>query len=189
MSDRGFLVIISAPSGTGKSTVIRKFLAEHPKMVHSISCTTRKPRPEKHDAHDYHFIEREQFLEWIDHGKLAEWAEYCGNYYGTPREPLDAWMADGKIVLLDLEVVGGTKLKELYKDDAISIFLLPPSEEELKRRLSSRGTDSVEAQEKRLKTAMFEITYKDRYDFNVVNDNLEHACAEIEAIIKNRMKG
>jgi len=182
---RGFLVIITAPSGTGKSTVIKRFLKKHPDMVHSKSCTTRKVRSEV-DAGDYHFMGAEVFEKMIAENKFAEWAEYCGNFYGTPREPLDDWLTKGKIVLLDLEVVGGTKLKELYGDDAVSIFLLPPSENELKRRLSSRGTDSEAAQQKRLKTALFEITYRDRYDFCVINDDLERACGEIHEIIRKK---
>ena len=183
MGKRGRLVIITAPSGTGKSTVIRHFLKSHPNMVHSISCTTRKTRPDSRDAGDYQFIDKDTFKKWIDEGKFAEWAEYVGNFYGTPREPLDRWLEEGVFVLLDLEVIGGTKLKDLYKDDAISIFLLPPDEEELKRRLSGRGTDSSEVQARRLKTALMEMTYKDKYDHRVINDDLDRACKEIEKII------
>ncbi|MBT3182019.1 MAG: guanylate kinase [Deltaproteobacteria bacterium] len=183
MGERGRLIIITAPSGTGKSTVIRRFMETHPDMIHSISCTTRKTRPDKRDAGDYTFIDKETFQSWIDQGKFAEWAEYVGNFYGTPREPLDKWLEEGTFVLLDLEVVGGTELKDLYKEDAISIFLLPPNEEELKRRLSSRGTDSEEVQQERLRTALVEMTYKDKYDHRVVNDDLDRACKEIEKII------
>lgn len=185
---RGLLVIISAPSGTGKTSVIRRFMSTHPDMIHSISCTTRSVRPDRKDAHDYHFMDEGTFQKWIDDGKLAEWAPYCGNLYGTPKEPLDRWLAEGKFVLLDLEVVGGTKLKDLYKDDAVSIFLLPPSEEELKRRLFGRGTDSDEARALRLKTALFEMTYKDKYDHQVINDDLERACNEIETIMNEKAK-
>jgi guanylate kinase len=181
---KGRLIIISAPSGTGKTTVIRRFLAKHPNMIHSKSATTRKVRPDKTDAGDYIFLDRNTFEAWVDRGKLAEWVEYCGNFYGTPKEPIDKAIAEGKDVLLDLEVIGGTKLKSMYMDDAVSIFLMPPSTEELKRRLSSRGTDSAEAQKKRLETAMRELTYKDKYDHIVVNDELERACGEIEKILE-----
>lgn len=184
MKKRGRLIIISAPSGTGKSTVIRRFLKTHPNVVHSISCTTRRMRPDQRDVGDYTFIDQGTFEKWIGEKKFAEWALYCGNFYGTPREPLDRWIEEGKFVLLDLEVIGGTKLKDLYRDDAISIFLLPPSEEELRRRLSQRGTDSEGAQAKRLKTALMEMTYQDRYDYRVINDDLERACEKIEEIMK-----
>lgn len=186
MAKRGYLVIITAPSGTGKSTVIKRFLDTHPDMVHSISCTTREVRSEG-DSGDYRFIDKDLFKRMIDEGKFAEWAEYCGNFYGTPRKPIDDWIASGVIVLLDLEVIGGTKLKNLYGDDAISVFLLPPNEEELKRRLSHRGTDSAKAQQKRLKTALMEMTYQDKYDYRVINDDLDVACKEIENIIKSKM--
>lgn len=183
MNRRGRLFIISAPSGTGKSTVIRRFLSLHPNFIHSKSCTTRPMRADKRDAGDYHFIGKDEFQRRIEEGGFAEWAEYCGNFYGTPKEPLDKWLNDGKLVLLDLEVVGGTRLKDLYKSDATSIFLLPPTEAELRRRLSSRGTDSPEAQRVRLETALMELKYKDRYDYQVINDDLDKACREIEDII------
>jgi len=176
-------IIISAPSGTGKTTVIRRFLSSHPGLTFSVSCTTRPIRPGDVDGRDYHFIDEKVFRAGIKEGMFAEWSDYCGNLYGTPKGPLDDWLAEGKDVLLDLEVIGGTKLKALYGDRAISIFLVPPSEEELKRRLFGRGTDSPEAQKKRLETAHMEMTYKEKYDYQVINDDLDKACEEIEKII------
>ncbi|MBU4484350.1 guanylate kinase [bacterium] len=183
--NRGKLIIISAPSGTGKTTVIERFLSTHPKTVHSISWTTRPVRGDEKQGAYYYHVEKDEFEKGIKEGKFAEWAEYVGNYYGTPKAQLEDWLTHGKFVLLDLEVVGGTTLKSLYKDDAISIFLLPPSEDELKKRLSRRATDSAEVQQRRLQTALMELTFKDRYDFQVVNDDLDGACSEIEKIINN----
>lgn len=183
MKKKGRLIIISAPSGTGKTSVIQRFLATHPDMKYSISCTTRPIRGKEIDGKDYHFLDEKIFKEWVQKGKLAEWAKYCGHLYGTPKEPIDNAIANGKDVLLDLEVIGGTKLKELYKENAISIFLLPPSDKELRKRLSKRKTDSEEMQRARLKTAMMEMTYKDKYDYQVINDDLEMACREIEKIL------
>lgn len=180
---RGKLIVISAPSGAGKTTVIRCLTAKHPEMVHSISCTTRPPRPDSMDRRDYTFTDKKKFKRWIEEGRFAEWAEVHDHLYGTPREPLDEWILDGVDVLLDVDVVGGINLKKLYKDDAVLIFLLPPSIEELKKRLSHRATDSKEAQELRLKNALKELTYKNKYDYQVINDDLDRACAKIEKII------
>jgi len=183
MPKRGKLVIITAPSGTGKSTLIRRFLEKHPDVIHSKSCTTRKVRDDKRDAGDYIFIDRSTFKRWISEGKLVEWAEYCGNLYGTPKEPLDRWLEEGKYILLDLEIIGGTKLKKFYGDDTITIFLLPPNDEELKRRLDARGTDSADARKARLERAIHEMEHSGEYDYSVINDDLDRACDEIESIV------
>lgn len=180
---KGRLIIISAPSGTGKTSVIRKFLSTHPNMIHSISCTTRPMRPDKADKADYHFIDEETFRAWIDKGKFAEWAKVHGHFYGTPKEPLDEWLKKGRDVLLDVDVMGGMNLKKMYGNRAVSIFLVPPTDEELGRRLSKRGTDSAEAQALRLKNALKEMTCRDEYDYRVVNDVLDRACLEIEKIL------
>ncbi|MFH1873952.1 MAG: guanylate kinase [Pseudomonadota bacterium] len=186
MNKKGRLIIISAPSGTGKTSVIQRFLFTHPHMMHSVSCTTRSKRGQEVDGKDYHFIDELTFKTWIKENKFAEWAKYCGHIYGTLKEPLDKAIEQGKDVLLDLEVIGGTKLKDIYQDKAISIFLLPPSDQELRRRLSQRKTDSEQAQQARLKTALMELTYKDKYDYQVINDDLERACQEIEDILSSR---
>lgn len=180
---KGRLIIISAPSGTGKTTVINKFLSQHPKMVHSISCTTRPMRSGEVNGRDYHFIDKKTFEKWISENKLAEWANVHNNMYGTPKEMLDNWLSEGRDVLLDIDVVGAANLKKLYKKNSISIFLLPPSEEELKKRLTMRATDSKEVQALRLKNALEEIQHKDEYDYQVINDDLDRACKEIEEII------
>lgn len=183
MKKPGRLIIIAAPSGTGKTTVIRRFLATHPRMIHSVSWTTRPMRPGDVDGRDYHFIDEAEFRRGIDGGVFAEWAEVHDHFYGTPREPLDCWLAEGRDVLLDVDVVGSLNLKKAYGDRAIAIFLVPPTMEELKRRLFSRGTDSPEQQQIRLRNALAEMAAKGKFDHQVVNDDLEQACQEIERII------
>lgn len=184
MQKTGRLIIIAAPSGGGKTTVIKHFLATHPDVVHSISCTTRPPRPGEENGKYYHHLDRKTFEEGIKTGQFAEWAEVHNNFYGTPKEPINKWLAEGKNVLLDLDVVGSLNLKKIYKDRSITIFIMPPSIEELKQRLARRGTDSKEIQELRLKNALMEITQKDKFDYVVVNDVLNRICREIEEIIK-----
>ncbi|MFH0799529.1 MAG: guanylate kinase [Pseudomonadota bacterium] len=183
MKRKGRLIIVTAPSGTGKTSVIHRFLSAHPDMIHSVSCTTRPIRKGEVDGRDYHFIDREEFSKGIDDGKFAEWAEVHNNFYGTPNAPLEAWLAAGTDVLLDVDVVGSLSLKKIYGGRAISIFLVPPTMDELKRRLALRGTDLAEVQALRLKNALTEMTFKDRFDHQVVNDVLDRACAEIGSII------
>ena len=179
----GRIIVISAPSGAGKTSVIHRLRARNDNMIHSVSATTRPMRKGEIDGRDYHFIDETTFKDWIGNGKLAEWNRVHNHGYGTPKEPLDKWLADGKDILLDLDVVGGLRLTEMYRDRAISIFLLPPSQEELVKRLNSRGTDSKEVRELRLKNAMKEMTYKDKFDHQVVNDALDKACFDIEGIL------
>jgi len=184
MNKTGRLIIMAAPSGAGKTSVIERFLATHPNTTHSISCTTRPPRPGEVDGEYYYHLDRKTFEDGIANDKFAEWAEVHDNLYGTPIEPLDSALRDGKNILLDLDVIGSLNLKKMYGDKAISIFILPPSMEELKKRLCGRASDSREQQELRLKNALTEITYKDKFDHQVVNDILENACREIEKIIE-----
>lgn len=181
---KGRLVIISAPSGTGKTSVIHHLLARHPNMIHSVSWTTRPKRSQEIDGKDYHFISEAEFRRGIKQGALAEWAEVHHAYYGTPKQPLETWLRVGRDVLLDLDVQGGMNLKKRYAEHSVSIFLLPPSEEELQRRLFQRRTESAAARRIRLANAKQEITFKDRYDHRVINDELEEACRAIEKILK-----
>lgn len=183
MPKSGRLIIIAAPSGGGKTSVIERLLATRKNAVHSISCTTRPERTGEVSGRYYHHIDRKTFEEGIAAGRFAEWAKVHGNLYGTPKEPLDNWLAEGKDVLLDLDVVGSMNLKGLYKDKAVTIFIIPPSMDELRKRLAGRGTDTKEAQELRLKNALEEIGHKDRFDHLVVNDTLDNACREIERIL------
>lgn len=183
MIRQGRLIIITAPSGTGKTSVIRKLLSIHLQMVHSVSWTTRPIRPGEVKGRDYCFIDEEAFRKGIANDRFAEWAEVHGHFYGTPRGPLNEWLKEGRDVLLDVDVVGCLNLKREYGDVAISIFLAPPNMEELKRRLSSRGTDTPDVQALRLKNALLEMKAKDRFDYSVVNDDLDRACEDIERIV------
>lgn len=179
----GRLIIISAPSGTGKTSVIQRLLQKYPEMIHSVSWTTRFKRPQETDGKDYHFVSEARFKKGIEEGGFAEWAEVHNAYYGTPIGPLEKWLSEGTDVLLDLDIHGAMNLKKIFGAKAITIFLLPPSEEELERRLLSRKTDSLKEQKTRLRNAKQEISQKGRYDFQVVNHDLEQACAEVEKIL------
>jgi guanylate kinase len=179
---KGQLYVISAPSGTGKTTVVRAILDRHPDLVESISYTTRDMRPGDRAGIDYHFVSTEEFKKLADEGFFAEWAEVYGNFYGTPKTPIAEAIGDGEKVILDIDVQGGMSLKKLFPD-CMTIFLLPPSEEELVRRLRGRGTDAEGAIERRLATAKHELTYQDRYDKCVVNDEIQRTVGEIESLI------
>lgn len=179
----GRLIVVSSPSGGGKSSVIRRFLETHPNMIHSISCTTRPTRPEARDRGDYHFIDKPIFEKWIAEDKFVEWAEVHNNLYGTLKEPLQKALDSGTDVLLDLDVVGGTNVKKIFGKRAVTIFILPPSIDELKKRLDDRGTDSEKVKTLRLQNALRELKYKDDYDYRVINDDLDEACLEIERIL------
>jgi len=181
----GRLIIISAPSGTGKTSVIHRLLEKYPQMIHSVSWTTRPKRDVEIDGKDYHFIDHAEFQKGIKEGLFAEWAGVHNWFYGTPKGPLEKWLQEGKEVLLDLDVQGGTRLKKLFTEKAISIFLLPPSVEELERRLSQRKTDSKKEREIRLENAKKEMIYKDQYDYQVINEKLEQAVREVEKILKS----
>ncbi|MDP2600296.1 MAG: guanylate kinase [Deltaproteobacteria bacterium] len=180
---KGRLVILSAPSGTGKTSVIQKLLKQYPRMIHSISCTTRSPRGGEKEGADYHFIPEQKFKQMIHDNEFAEWAEVHGCFYGTPKAPLDKWLLEERDVILDLDVQGGMRLKNLFGSRCLTIFLLPPSVEELIKRLSSRGTDSEEAKKLRIENARHELGFKDQYDFQVINRDLDQACKEIIEIL------
>lgn len=180
----GRLIVFVAPSGAGKTSVIRRILAAHPEMDYSISCTTRPMRPGESNGRDYHFLDEKSFREGIAQGKFVEWAEVHKHLYGTPRDYLDRALAEGRDVLLDLDVVGTLRTKELYDDRAVTIFLLPPSIEELRRRLTTRNTDAPAVRQLRLANAIEEMAFQDRFDYRVVNDDLQRACDEIEDILR-----
>lgn len=179
----GRLIIISAPSGTGKTSVIERFLKTHPNMIHSVSCTTRSMRKNETDGVEYHFISEAAFRKHVETGAFVEWAEVHNHLYGTLKRDLDVILKMGKEILLDLDVQGGLNLKRLYGDQALSIFLMPPSMKELKRRLSLRGTDSPEQLEVRLKNAEYEMLQKNNYDAVIMNSDLEKTCREIEKVL------
>ena len=182
MEKRGKTFIISGPSGVGKSTVLRTLFEGRDDLYFSISATTRAPRPAETPDVDYHFIEAETFRQWIEDGEFLEYAEYVGNFYGTPKKYVDAAMAEGKDVILDIEIQGAMQVHEL-RPDVVRIFIAPPSWEELERRLTARGTDSPEKVQKRLLRAKVELESAGGYDYFVINDTVENAVKELRAIM------
>lgn len=179
---RGRLFVISGPSGAGKSTVIGKLMEMRDDLAFSVSVTTRSPRPGEQDGVDYYFVDMERYNAMIADGELLEHAEFAGNGYGTPKIPVLKLMDQGKNVLLDIEVQGAAQVKNAMSE-SISIFLAPPSMEELERRLRGRGTETEEKIIQRLETARHELTLADRYDYRVINDDPLQAAKELNAII------
>lgn len=180
--ERGSLIVVSGPSGCGKGTVIQEFLKSHKDAWLSISCTSRDPRPGDVPNESYYFITREEFEEKIEKGEFLEYAEYNKNYYGTPKEKIEERLAKGIDVILEIEVQGALKVKELVPE-AICIFIMPPSMKELKKRLVGRGTESKEKVLGRFKTAYQEINNVTRYNYVVTNDDVENAVAKMSAIL------
>lgn len=180
--ERGSLIVVSGPSGCGKGTVIQEFLKSYKDAWLSISCTSREPRPGDVPNESYYFITREEFEEKIEKGEFLEYAEYNKNYYGTPKEHIEERLAKGIDVILEIEVQGALKVKELVPE-AICIFIMPPSMKELKKRLVGRGTESKEKVLGRFKTAYQEINNVTRYNYVVTNDDVENAVAKMSAIL------
>lgn len=180
---KGLLLVISAPSGGGKGTILRQLFAQEENLVMSVSATTRQPREGEQDGREYYFLTKEAFLEKAEAGQMLEFAQFVGNYYGTPRKPVEDWMDQGRDVVLEIEVQGGARVKELMPE-SVSIFIMPPSMEVLAKRLRGRGTEDEETVLRRLATAKEEIPQAAQYDYVVVNDRLEDAVEEIRAIIR-----
>jgi guanylate kinase len=180
--ERGSLIVVSGPSGCGKGTVIQEFLKNNKDAWLSISCTSRDPRPGDIPNESYYFISRDEFEKKIENGEFLEYAEYNNNYYGTPKERIEERLAKGIDVILEIEVQGALKVKELVPE-AICIFIMPPSMKELKKRLVGRGTESKEKVLGRFKTAYQEINNVTRYNYVVTNDDVENAVAKMSAIL------
>ena len=187
MTDKGILIILSGPSGSGKDTVLRALKEVNSDVKVSVSMTTRNPRPGDVDGVDYYFVTREYFEKKIAENKMLEYAEYAGNYYGTPADPVDEMLRQGKAVFLEIEVQGAEKIRSRY-DSVISIFLMPPSMRVLEDRLRGRGTEDEETIQHRLFIAREEIRRAPEYDYVVVNDTIENAVEGIETIIKAERK-
>lgn len=177
----GLCLVISAPSGAGKSTLVERLRAEFPHFAYSISCTTRAPRGEEKDGVDYHFLTRDDFVSRREAGHFAEWAEVHGNLYGTPKAPVEEHLAGGRDVLFDIDVQGALQVKGVFPQ-GLFVFIQPPSRLELERRLRGRGTDSDEAIAKRLGNALGELRQAGRFDYIIVNDDLDTAADELRAV-------
>ena len=186
LNERGLLIVISGPSGVGKSSV-RKALFDMPgqDLVYSISMTTRKPRNGEKEGVDYYFVTKETFEEKIKNGEFLEWANFVGNYYGTPREKVEELLDEGMQVVLEIEVDGALQVRRQMKD-AVFIFLVPPSKEALINRLKSRGTECADELQERIDKAEKEYLLAYKYDYIVVNDEVNNAADRIMAIIKCR---
>ncbi|WP_352419950.1 guanylate kinase [Proteiniborus sp.] len=180
--ENGLLIVISGPSGVGKGTVCKQLLHDNDKINLSVSATTREPRAGEIDKISYFFIDKEEFESMIVNGEFLEYAYVHGNYYGTPKKYVLDKIEKGNDVLLEIDIQGALKVKEMYPD-GVFIFILPPSMEELKKRIINRGTETEDAIEKRFMAAYKEIQYVFKYDYAVLNDEIELAVKRIESII------
>lgn len=186
MEKQGKIIVLSAPSGCGKSTIIHKLLEGEDALPleFSVSATNRAPRTGETDGVSYHFMSTEDFRDAVAAGRFIEWEEvYPGRYYGTLRSEIDNKIATGRDVVLDIDVKGALNVKRIYGDKAVTIFILPPDVEELRRRLVGRATDSPEVIEQRVAKADYELGFAPQFDFRVVNDDLDEAVEEARRII------
>jgi guanylate kinase len=178
----GKLIVLTGPSGVGKGTLVRSLLNRHPTLYLSVSVTTRGPREGEVEGQHYYFVSRSRFEQMVEAGELAEWAEFAGNLYGTPYFALTQEVGEGKWVILEIELEGARQIRNKFLE-ALRIFILPPSWDELERRLRSRGQDSESAIARRLLRAKEEIEAAGEFDFQVVNDDLEVALKKLESIL------
>lgn len=182
MKRKGILIIVSGFSGAGKGTLVKKLLEKYDNYALSISATTRQPRTGEEDGREYFFLQKEEFERKIAENGLIEYASYCDNYYGTPREYVEQQLFAGQDVILEIEIQGALKVKKQYKD-AVLLFVMPPSAEELRRRLVGRGTETEEVIAKRMRRAAQEAEGIEEYDYIVVNDDLETCVRQLHEII------
>jgi guanylate kinase len=178
----GRLIVLTGPSGVGKGTLMRSLLERYPELYYSVSATTRSPRTGEIDGKNYYFISRKKFEQLVAQGEFLEWAEFAGNYYGTPREAVVNQIRAGKTVVLEIELEGARQIRASFPT-ALSIFILPPSFEELEQRIRNRGQDSSEAMARRLQCAQEEIKAAEEFDIQIVNDDFETAVNAIAAAL------
>lgn len=178
------VIIFSAPSGSGKSTIVSHILKLHPEMEFSVSATSRAPRGQERNGIEYHFFTADEFRKMIAEDKFVEYEEvYAGSFYGTLKSEIQRIWDKGHVIIFDVDVKGGVNLKKYFGDKALSVFIQAPSVEELRKRLIARGTDSAEAIAKRVAKASEEMTYADKFDYILVNDDLQKAYAEAEKVV------
>lgn len=183
MTDKGILIVISGFSGAGKGTLVKRLMEKYENFVFSISMTTRAPREGERDGVEYFFVKKEEFERTIAEGGLIEYTCFCGNYYGTPRAYVEEQLSAGRDVILDIEVEGAGNIKKSFPQ-CLSVFVIPPSAQELKRRLVGRGTESMEVIEARLARAYEESEGIEAYDYIVVNDDLETCAEEVYSLVE-----
>ena len=183
------LIVISAPSGTGKTTLCQKLLEEIKTLRLSVSCTTRPPRGKEKHGVEYFFLSKPEFEAKIAENRFAEWALVHDNYYGTSKDFIESCFSQGHSVLLDIDVQGADSLKKEYSHDTFTAFIMPPSMEELEKRLRNRGTDSEQTIQKRMKNAAKEISKKDEFDLVIVNDHFDRAYRELKTAVLNYIEG
>lgn len=185
----GKLIIFSAPSGAGKTTIVNALTERFPRLEFSISATSRQPRHNEQHGRDYYFLSAEEFRKACEEERFVEWEEvYAGTRYGTLKSEMERIWRKGNIILFDVDVMGGIRLKSIFGANALSIFVMPPSVAALRERLTGRGTDSPETIEKRIAKAEQEISYADRFDYVVINDDLQQAIAEVETLVAKFIK-
>ena len=182
MNNRGILFVLSGPSGSGKGTAIKELMGRRPLKL-SVSATTRAPRPGEVDVVQYYFLSKEEFERRIADGEMLEYVNYCGNYYGTPKAPVEESLATGQDVLLEIEVTGAKNIRTLAPE-ATLLFVIPPSMKELRRRLEGRGTEDAATIERRLSVAKEELRQYGLYDYVVLNDTVESCADQIETIME-----
>ena len=184
MEKKGKVIVFSAPSGSGKSTIVNALLARIPNLEFSISATSRAPRGEEQHGKEYYFLSGDEFRHRIGQGHFVEWEEvYAGTHYGTLKSEVERIWGKDRVIIFDIDVKGGINLKQQFGDDALAVFIMPPSVGELEKRLLSRGTESPETIRKRIGRAELELSYADRFDRVIVNDNLSEAIDETEKAI------
>jgi len=185
---RGRLIVVSGPSGAGKSTLIRAALDAIPELAYSVSATTRRPRPGEVNGRDYIFLSREEFERWIEAGYFLEWAEYSGNLYGTPMHRVEKMLESGLSVILEIELQGARKV-HAERPEAVMVFVRTPSIEETRRRLVGRATETSEALERRMATALEEMAARDEFDYEVVNGDREQARRDMIETLQRVVAG
>ncbi len=186
---RGLLLLVSSPSGAGKTSLSRRLVSDHDDLVLSISATTRTPRPGEEEGREYYFVSPERFEEMVEGGELLEWAHVHDNRYGTPKAPVEAALAAGRDVLFDIDWQGAAQVRQAMPEDSVSIFVLPPSWADLARRLNARAQDSDLVIHRRLERGREEITHWEDYDYVIVNKNFDRAYADLGHIYRaERMK-
>lgn len=178
------LIVLTGPSGVGKGTLMRSLLQRHPELYYSVSATTRSPRPGEVEGKHYHFIDRSKFEQLVARGEFLEWAEFAGNYYGTPKQAVINQINSGKSVVLEIELDGARQIRNSF-EDAYSIFILPPNLTELEKRIRGRGQDPEDAIARRLHRAQEEINAADEFNLKIVNDDFETALSSIEEALGN----